>query len=127
MEIRIPNLGERVGCCGWLAKGLADGSITIKPGKNTSRSAPGLWIHFGDRQQVLALFNPYGLSDHECANSERCFTTDQAPGVLECCHSFTHAAWDFLMDIAQQWCDAQNETFVKDDPSPLRDISVCVL
>lgn len=127
MEIKIPNIGKRDGTCGWLATGLASGTIKIETGKcKAPKSNPGLWLKFDGREQVLALFNPFDLTNAECEGSERCLTSDQADFILTRNHSFTSACWASLMDIAQNWCDEQNATFENDDPSPLKSLTVSV-
>jgi hypothetical protein len=104
MNISIPATGYKDGTCGWLAKGLADRSIVIATGR-TTKGKHGLWIHHGDDQGCLALFNEFDLDRREFHDAhtfrpcEEGFAGD---------FPLTSACETYLREIAQEWCDAAN-------------------
>ena len=110
--ISIPNTGYKVGTCGWLAKGLADGSVNIQPG-TTKAGKGGLWLHAEGKQGCLAIFNEYDLSEMELRGANQFCVVSQ-----DFCGSFplTDSAEEYLRAAAQDWCDAANELRENDVP-----------
>ncbi len=105
MQFSIPNTGYKDGTCGWLASGLSDGSITIRPG-TTKGGAGGLWIKSPIGEGCLAIFNEFDLTDDLLRDCNRFdVVTLGFAGDLP----LTKAASQYLREIAQQWCDAANE------------------
>lgn len=104
--ISIPNTGYTTGTCGWLAKGLQDGTIEIKPG--TSKSGKGgLWLWYGAKGHCLAIFNEYDLSDDVYPNAEQfAVIAEGFCGEIP----LTPAAEQYLRAAAQEWCDVANES-----------------
>ena len=103
--LSIPNTGYKVGTCGWLAKGLQDGSIKIQPG--TSKSGKGgLWLYADGKQDCLAIFNEFDMSDFGLSGQQKFMVVCQ-----EFCSRFplTRAAEEYLISAAQEWCDQANE------------------
>jgi hypothetical protein len=103
MNINIKSIGYNVGTIGWLAKGLESGSLKLEDGELKSNGNHGLWLK-GERQQFLAAFNFYGFDRLE--NFEIKYEIAEAEQRDPI---WTNAAWDKLMEIAQNWCDEQNE------------------
>jgi len=128
IEIKVPNLGSRVGTCGWLCKKLQSGEIKISPGHTKTRK-PGLWLTTADSQsQLLALFNPYDLRDHELGGQNRFFTSDDFSSIVGGGASlpWTRAAWGYLMGIAQAWVDKSNALSDEDVPNELSQLTVTI-
>ena len=110
--ISIPSTGYKIGTCGWLAKGLASGSIKIQPG-TTKTGKGGLWLHADGKQGCLAIFNEYDLTEMEfCGANQFCVVSE------DFCGSFplTDSADKYLREAAQNWCDAANELREDDVP-----------
>lgn len=108
--VTIPACGWSVGTCGWLAAGLADGSITISAG--TSKSGKGgLWLHWanGQQQGCLAIWDEYDLGPrtYEGGNKFDVYHGDFEVGFAGAC-PLTPAARQFLVDAASAWCDEAN-------------------
>ena len=127
MQFSIPNIGLKIGTCGWLAAGLSDGSITIKPGK-TSKGKPGLWINaknIGD--ELLAIWNPYDLTNADVPNSLS-FQNAVGDDFFNFGKNIplTDAAQSYLSAIAGEWCDKQNELRSADDSAPLKALQVTI-
>ena len=111
----IPNTGYKVGTCGWLAAGLAAGTITIYPA--TSKSGKGgLWLKTPVGSECLAIFNEYDLTEEQMCNARRF-------GVVSMgfCDSLplTAAASRYLHEVAKQWSDAANEFRENDAPETM--------
>ncbi len=104
MKFSIPKTGYKVGTCGWLASGLADGSIRIAPG-TTKSGKGGLWIHTPLGSECLAIFNEFGLSEDEFRGANRFSVVAQ-----EFCDSLplTESATKYLQAIASDWCEVAN-------------------
>lgn len=122
MDIKIKKVGNAVGTVGWLAKGFADGSITLQEGKMKDSGYHGLWLKCNDAPShastFLAGFNQFGLSETELAGSNKYSISD---GYVNGGQWGTDAFWETLENIAQQWCDDCNA--VLDEAEPL-DIKV---
>lgn len=112
--IQIPANGWKIGTCGWLANGLADGTITVSPG--TSKSGKGgLWITTPVGSDCLAIFNQWDANDAKYQNfavldDEYGFCSDIA---------LTDAAREYLLDVAKEWCESANSERDEDDASVL--------
>jgi|GEM_PF-4502254 len=97
----IPNNGYKTGTCGWLAKGLHEGSIKIAPGKTTTGKG-ALWIMCDNKCYCLAIFNEFDIEEL----CYRKFTT--------CCEDFagvlplTKSADKYLRAAADEWCENAN-------------------
>ncbi len=107
VEIRIPAVGMRQGTVGWLSAGLAEGSITIKPGVTSKDKKPGLWINYPDASRCLALFNPWDMQNRKYLQFEPFtqFDEDNSFGVDQ---NLTDAAVGKLEKIAREWCAEMN-------------------
>jgi len=104
-QISIPNTGFKVGTCGWLAKGLADGTIRIEPG-TTKTGKGGLWLHAGSEQGCLAIFNEFDLDEFYTPHPNRFAVAEEGfAGDFP----LTESAKDYLRAAASEWCDAANE------------------
>jgi hypothetical protein len=111
----VPACGWNVGTCGWLASGLTDGSISIKPG-TTSGGRPGLWVYWGgDKQGCLAIWNEFGLTEEECRGADR-FALYHGAGGLGFAGGLplTPAAERVLRTMAQLWCEEANDRRLND-------------
>lgn len=108
MEIKIKKIGYKLGTVGWLAAGIADGSIKIHEGKSKNGGKHGLWIKYGeDKSIILAIFNPYNLSSREYGDA---YQYEVAPrnGDIWCIGDeigCTDACWATIAEIAQAWID----------------------
>jgi hypothetical protein len=115
INISIPNTGYKTGTCGWLAAGLANGSIKIQPGV-TKTGKGGLWIHFDGKQGCLAIFNQYNLTNDEFLGAESFHIPDEDfAGAFP----LTKAAEEYLRCAAQEWCDAANSERENDTASEM--------
>ena len=113
--ITVPACGWKMGTCGWLAAGLADGSIRVAPG-TTRKGGGGLWIYWtqkdAEHQGCLAIWNEFNLTDSECSGAE-----SFAPP----CNDFagtcplTPAAERFLLQLTRDWCDEANTRRANDE------------
>jgi len=123
LNIKIKQLGTEIGTVGWLAKGLADGSLGVHQGR-TKDGSPGLWFDYpgeaGKRASfILALRDPYGLQDTQYAQEQPIIL---APRVHDGCWGgdpigCTDACWRSLMEIAEKWIAHQVEKAAT-DPAP---------
>jgi len=126
MEITIKRCGYKVGSVGWLAAGIAGGSIKIHDGITKSQiingrefgEKHGLWIKWGEKKSMcLALFNPYSLSlsEFEGAHKYQIVARDGDP-AWSCGDEIgcTEACWESLLEIAQAWIDHITEERGKD-------------
>ena len=113
--VSIPNTGYKTGTCGWLAKGLADGSIKIAPG-TTKGGKGGLWLHADGKQGCLAIFNEYDL-DPDSFSDAHSF----AVVASDFCGSFplTDSASEYLRCAAEEWCEAANAARENDVPADM--------
>lgn len=111
----IPNTGYKTGTCGWLATGLADGSITIYPA--TSKSGKGgLWIKTPIGNECLAIFNEFDLTEEQMCRARRFGVITQ--GFCDTL-PLTEAASKYLWEVAKQWCDAANALRENDVPEKM--------
>jgi len=105
MEISIKRIGYKIGTIGWLRNGLEDGSIRIDEGTLKSNGHHGLFLTSDPIKQFLAAYDQYNCGD-------RVLTAKRyEPAQPEERHRdtlLTDAAWEALMDIADQWCDQCN-------------------
>ena len=116
----IPNTGYTIGTCGWLAKGLADGTITIRPG-TTKGGKGGLWLHCGEQQGCLAIFNEFDLTQEDYRDADRfCVVDEDFAGRFP----LTNACENYLRDAAEDWCDAANGLRENDSPEKMPTLSV---
>ena len=114
--INIPACGWKIGTCGWLAAGLRDGSVTIKPGE-TKAGTPGLWLRWGDgKSGCLAIFNEYGMSQRDFPRAKSFCVYDGFLAGSEFAGDcpLTPAARDFLRTAAEEWCEAANHARTED-------------
>jgi hypothetical protein len=127
MEIKIKKVGNEIGTVGWLAAGIADGSIKITEGRTKSQivnniecgAKHGLWLYWGDGKQMLclALQNAYGLTPDDFADCYKYEIIEKngdpvwSHGDMIGC---TEACWDTIIEIAQGWIDHTTEQREKD-------------
>lgn len=104
LNISIKSIGYNVGTIGYLKTGLQNGSLRLEEGKLKSNGNHGLWLK-GEQTQFLAAFNQYGLRPSDCAAAIRYDVADDQDREA----TWTDAAWETLMEIAQKWCDEKNE------------------
>jgi len=108
MEIKIKKCGYKVGTVGWLATGIADGSIRINEGTTKTGGKHGLWLKYGtDKSMVLAIFNPYDLSLTDYADAHR-YEVAPREGDIWCLGDeigCTDACWETITEIAQAWVE----------------------
>ena len=112
MQIIIKKIGYKNGTSGWLAAGLADGTLELSEGRLKSNGNHGLWIKSADGKisACIAAINEYGMDLQDCihagcqlAEMDRYkVVCDTRPPV------FTDAAWSAIEAIAQTWCDECN-------------------
>jgi hypothetical protein len=118
MEIRIKKIGYKVGTVGWLAAGIADGSIKIR--EAVSKSAKhALYLEAGDQSSCIAIYNPYDLANSELADSEEYKALDMDwsaadPGSCRCTLPLTEACKATIHEIAEAWCDVKNAERAQD-------------
>lgn len=106
MELTIKKIGFNRGSIGWLAAGLADGSLIIKEGRKADNGNHALFFRDGNREQMLACQNFFGLTPADYIAGSELYK----PILLEYLfYDFTPASWRALMNIAQQWCESCNE------------------
>ncbi|MFH2076111.1 MAG: hypothetical protein ABIJ57_12325 [Pseudomonadota bacterium] len=120
MEIKIKKCGYKFGTVGWLAAGIADGSIKISEGTSKASGKHGLWLKWEkvgnaagtdekNHQQsvVLAIFNPYDLSLSDYADAHR-YEVAPREGDVWCLGDeigCTDACWETITEIAQAWVE----------------------
>ena len=130
LEIRIPDIGEQIGTCGWLAKGLSAGTIKFVVGTTTfhGQTSPCLDLKTLSGNQPLAEFNPYRIKASERLDEQRFFTADKIDGCFGGGRHlpWTDAAWDYLMEIAGDWCTRCNALLENDKDTKLRTLSVSI-
>lgn len=112
MEISVKRIGSAKGTVGWLAKGLETGALVLEEGRIKGNGHHGLWIKGEGISQFLAAWNVYDLSAHVLPNAASYHPADahEREGL------WTDAAWESLMSIARQWCDACNEAVSNEAP-----------
>lgn len=113
MEISIKSIGYKQGTSGWLKNGLNDGSITIKEGMST-QGKHGLWIHSGDTSMCLGLFDVFdydGLYHRQTIAPRDNIDHDCTTNTLH----LTDAVIAALYDVADEWCEKQNEAREQDE------------
>jgi len=94
-----------VGTCGWIAKGLASGSIKIDTG-TTKSGKGGLWLQFENKSHCLAIFNEYDLRPRDIPDSAKFdVVCEDFCGTIP----LTKAAEAYLNKAAQEWCNSANE------------------
>lgn len=106
MNIKIIKNGYKVGTVGWLAKGLEDGTLTLKEGTMRNGNHHALWLKGpDDLSQFLAAHNQYGAQ-----------ATDNVPGwdkympeIEPLDGIFTPACRAALISISEQWCADCND------------------
>lgn len=109
MQINIKKIGFIIGTSGWLAKGLADGSITISEGVTKNDKNHGLWAHYliGEKKEYecLALFATDWASSGQVEEKKYMTARKIESQMLSDGHStiWTNAAWDALMALAYEW------------------------
>jgi hypothetical protein len=120
VEIKIKKCGYKVGTVGWLAAGIADGSIKIREGTTKTSGKHGLWMKretvgnavgtdekIHQQNMVLAIFNPYDLSLNNYADAHKYVVTPRE-GDIWCVGDeigCTNACWETITEIAQAWVD----------------------
>lgn len=104
MEITIKKIGKANGTVGWLAAGLAAGSLRLEEGHAKNGGNHGLWLKGESISQCLAIFNQYDLTEAEYAEA-MCYAPIEAEQRHLVC---TPACWFALHAIAEQWCDTCN-------------------
>lgn len=112
MEIRVKKIGYKVGTVGWLAAGIADGSIKIKEAISKSKKH-ALYLESGDQSSCIAIYNPYDLANAELADSEEYKAMDMDwngcdPGTCRCTFPLTEACKETIHEIAEAWCAVKN-------------------
>lgn len=119
MNIQIKSIGYNIGTVGWLKSGLESGSLVISEGKLKSNGNHGLWIKGDNINQFLGAFNVYGFRDWRLDGCIPKYAV--ANDFADRDPIWTDAAWEKLMEIAQKWCDEQNEIRKND-----KEQTVCV-
>jgi hypothetical protein len=120
MEIKIKKIGYKVGTVGWLATGIADGSIKIHEGISKEKGKHGLWLKWKkignavgtdeknhEQSMVLSIFNPYDLSLVDFADAHR-YELAPRNGDIWCLGDeigCTDACWETITEITQAWVD----------------------
>jgi len=117
MEIKIKKIGYKVGTVGWLAAGIADGSIKIHESTSKNNGKHGLWMQYNPQEgidgkihyksMILAIFNPYDLSLVEFTDAHR-YEVAPRDGDQWCLGDqigTTNACWETITEIAQAWVD----------------------
>jgi len=118
MEIKIKKIGYKIGTVGWLAAGIADGSIKI--GEAVSKSKKhALYLEADGKSSCIAIYNPYDLANSELADSEEYKPLDMDwnesdPGSCRCVLPLTEACKDTIREIAEAWCEVKNAERAQD-------------
>jgi len=123
MEIKIKKLGVAQGTVGWLATGLANGTIKIMESTIKGNGNHGLWakvytegidgkLH-ESMSQFLAAYNQYGLRPGEY---DKACTYQTCAEYEDRDYLWTDAAWQTLMSLATNWCEMCNEAISTESP-----------
>lgn len=114
-QVNIKRIGKAQGTVGWLAAGLADGTIKFVESTLKNNGNHGLWLKvFKDGidgnpheyfSQFLAAFNQCGHKPEETAGV---CTYEVCDAFLDREHLWSDAAWASLMDLAENWCKTLN-------------------
>jgi hypothetical protein len=117
MDIKIKKIGNTWGTIGWLARGLENGTLTIKEGKRKN-GKHGLWLNEARENgkiesYFLAGFDPYnndGYMGHPMQ-----YELYYGTGEMSAFDMGTPACSRTLKAIAKQWLNEMNETLEKEE------------